>query len=83
MTKEHTATTAEDLTNTLKVAVGATIGALALSVSTHHLVAPEFSKTHTVTAEDLSHQMEREREVLHAHASYGRTRYAMIAGGAE
>ncbi len=83
MTKEHTATTAEDLTNRLKLVVGATIGALALSVSTHHLVAPEVNKSHTLTAEDLSHQMEREREVLHAHASYGRTRYAMIAGGAE
>lgn len=83
MTKQPITTTAEDLTNTLKVAVGATIGALALSVSTHHLVAPEFSKTHKVTAEDISHQMEREREVLHAHASYGRTRYAMIAGGTE
>lgn len=83
MTKPHTATTAEDLTNTLKVAVGATIGALALSVSTHHLAASEVGKSHTLTAEDLSHQMEREREVLHAHASYARTRYAMIAGAAE
>lgn len=83
MTKQTTTTTAEDLTNTLKVAVGATIGALALSVSTHHLAAPEVSRSHSLTAEDLSHQMEREREVLHAHSSYGRTRYAMIAGGAE
>jgi len=83
MTKEAAMTNSEDLAQSLKVAVGATIGALALSFSTHHVLAPELSRHHEVTKEQLSHHFEREREVLHGHGNYARTRYAQVAGGTE
>jgi len=81
MEKEHRPT--EEFTKGLKVAVGATIGALALSFSTHHILAPELPRGHKITAKDLTHHFEREREVLHGHVSYGRTRYAVVSGAAE
>lgn len=73
----------EEFTKSLQVAVCATIGALALSFSTHHILAPELPKGHKITTKDLTHHFEREREVLHGHVSYGRTRYAVVGGGAE
>lgn len=70
-------TKSEDLSNLMKIVLGTAIVSMATSMSTHHITA---SAHGPVTVGDISHFMEKHREVLHAHSSLGRARYATITG---
>ena len=70
---------ADDLSRKMQLLVGAAIVAMTTSLSTHHITVTAHGRPPTVN--DISHLMEREREVLHAHTNLGRARYATATSG--
>jgi hypothetical protein len=77
-------TDTDDVSMLMKATLGATVVSLVTSFSTHHITAQaahtSSTQPHVMTASDVGHLFEREREVLHAHSSLGRTRYATVSG---
>lgn len=79
MKSPETTSAIEDLSRNMQLLVGVAIVSMATSLSTHHITAVSHGKVPTVA--DISHMMEREREILHAHSNLGRVRYPIITGG--